>query len=343
MAALPVGQSVCVCGIGARTPLGFDRHSSAAAVRCGISALQIHPAYVDKTGQPMRLASGPGMDPWLPPTERILLLLSAAVAEAIAGVNAIMRTGAVPFLIGLPEPRPGLPTDIAERLTGHIRSGFEPTIFSNGHAAGLMAIEEGARLIAEDRASICLVASADSYLNADTLEWLDAGGRLLSAENRNGFSPGEAAGACLLASEAAAEAHELPILARVVSVATRIEEITIGMDAVCIGAGLTAAVSATAQLADHPVAAIYCDLNGERYRSEEWAYTLLRIQQAFVDAHAYISPADCWGDVGAASGPLYAALSIAAAERGYSKGSLSMLLAGSDGGYRSAAVIRNPS
>jgi 3-oxoacyl-[acyl-carrier-protein] synthase-1 len=333
---------VCICGIGARTPLGLDAPFSAAAVRCGISALQFHPACVDKAGEPMRVAGDAEMDPWLPAADRIATLLRAAVAEAMNGLSKIRRGARMPFLIGLPEPRPGLPADLAESLTTRIRSEFAPTILCTGHAAGLMAIEQGARLIASGKAPVCLVGAADSYLNPETLEWLDATGRLSSSENRNGFPPGEAAGACLLATTAVARSHGLPILAQIASTATTVERIPIRSQAVCIGEGLTVAIkAATAPLGNERIAATYCDLNGERYRNEEWVYALLRVQEAFVD-HAYVSPADCWGDVGAASGALFAALAITAAQRGYSRGPSSLLWAGSESGYRSAVALIVP-
>ena len=149
----------------------------------------------------------------------------------------------------------------------------------------------------------------------------------------------------MLATTAVARLHGLPILAEVASTATTIERIPIRSEGVCIGEGLTTAIKAVASpLGEQRVAATYCDLNGERYRNEEWG---LRVnakasQEAFVAAHAYVSPADCWGDVGAASGPLFAALAITAAHRGYSKGPISLLWAGSESGYRSAVALIVP-
>jgi 3-oxoacyl-[acyl-carrier-protein] synthase-1 len=288
----------------------------------------------------MRVAGDAEMDPWLPAVDRILTLLRTAVTEAMGGTSDVARNIKLPFLIGLPEPRPGLPADIARQLIGRIRSEFAPTVLCTGHAAGLMAIEQGARLVAAGKARVCLVAAADSYLNPETLEWLDATGRLSSSENRNGFAPGEAAGACLLTTSAVARSCGLPIFAQVVSTATTVERIPIRSEAVCIGEGLTMAIkAAAAPLGEQRIAAIFCDLNGERYRNEEWVYALLRVQEAFVDAHAYVSPADCWGDVGAASGLLFAALAIMAAQRGYSKGPTALLWAGSESGYRSAVAL----
>ena len=110
----------------------------------------------------------------------------------------------------------------------------------------------------------------------------------------------------------------------------------------CLGEGLTAVVASAASCLQRPqelITATYCDLNGERYRSEEFGYALLRTQGAFVKVHDYVAPADCWGDVGAASGPLFAVLAVASSLRGYANGAYPLLWAGSDGGYRAAVLL----
>ena len=126
------------------------------------------------------------------------------------------------------------------------------------------------------------------------------------------------------------------------SAATAIEPHPLRSTEPCLGEGLTAAFSAVIgnlQLPHEIITATYCDLNGERYRNEEFVYAMFRTQAGFVDANDYISPADCWGDVGAASGPLFAVLAIAARLRGYAKGAYPLLWAGSDSGYRSAVAL----
>jgi 3-oxoacyl-[acyl-carrier-protein] synthase-1 len=206
-----------------------------------------------------------------------------------------------------------------------------------------MAMQFAARAIAAREADLYVVAGVDSYCDRLTLEWLDQTGSLLSATNRNGFPPGEAAGACVLASSRAVRQYQLPVLAQVAAAATCVEPKTLRSAAVCVGEGLTTALKTACSVLDRPaevITATYCDLNGERYRNEEFVYTLLRVQDAFLDAHDYTCPADCWGDVGAASGPLFAALAVAAVDRGYAKGILPLLWTGSISGYRSAVVLR---
>lgn len=341
-------KTVCICGVGARTPLGLSALSSAAAVRAAISAVALHPIFIDKTGEKMCVAHDASLDPFILTIDRFATLLFASLQEALADAITLRGGAPVPFIIGLPEPRPGLPPDLDRMLARRLREEgiVRPTdpihMLPHGHAAGLMAIQVAAQKIMDGETEVCVAAGVDSYLNLDTLEWLDESGRLMSRENRNGFPPGEGAAACLLASRSAAERNGLPVLATIVAASTEVEPITIMAEGVCIGQGLSKTIqnlTRQLRLPEQRITATYCDLNGERYRNEEFTYTLLRTQEAFVDAHDYLCPADCWGDVGAASGPLFACLAIMASLRGYSKGPTPLLWTGSESGHRSAVLL----
>ena len=50
------GRDVWICRVGARTPLGFNAPASAAAVRGALSAISLHPIFVDKAGDSMGFA-----------------------------------------------------------------------------------------------------------------------------------------------------------------------------------------------------------------------------------------------------------------------------------------------
>ncbi|SAK72201.1 3-oxoacyl-(acyl carrier protein) synthase [Caballeronia glebae] len=336
-------REVCVCAIGARTPLGLSAAASAAAVRGGLSAVAMHPFLIDKAGAPMRVALDAAMDADAPIGLRMWSMLEPAVVEALGdGVPQRLRC-----FIALPASRPGLPESIGQMLAESVAHSFaldrsRIALLEHGHASALMALRLAARDIASGACDVCLVAGVDSYHCAETLEWLDREGSLISGQNRNGFPPGEGAGACLLATRSFAERGGLPILATVMAVATATEPHPIRCGRVCVGEGLSAAVRAAiggSCVDGRLVTATYCDINGERYRNEELLYTMLRTQEAFVDAHDYECPACCWGDMGAASGVLFAVLAICAGQRGYEKGPTPLLWASSDDGYRAAAVL----
>lgn len=99
---------------------------------------------------------------------------------------------------------------------------------------------------------------------------------------------------------------------------------------------------ASLRLPHEKVATTYCNINGERWRTDEFLYVPLRLHAPFIDANRYESPADAWGDVGAASGPLYVALAVASAERGYARGRHVLAWTSSDGGTRAAVTLTLP-
>jgi hypothetical protein len=162
------------------------------------------------------------------------------------------------------------------------------------------------------------------------MEWLDANRQLAGAVSRSGFVPGEGAAFCLLSNDNGLIRLGLQPLARVRSVAVGQEAKLIKTTDMCLGEGLTTCVrSAVGSLppSSERINEIYCDINGERYRSEEWGFVCLRLPEFFDDATAYHSPANAgatWARLGAAvCGP------GATFARGYSRGPRAMLWASS--------------
>src|SRR5690606_29155356 len=166
--------------------------------------------------------------------------------------------------------------------------------------------------------------------------------QLHSEENNYGFCPGEAAGFVLLARTETARRLNLVPLVTLVSVASDIEKNLIRTESICLGEGLSATFRSVAQSL-HPAEAIdriICDMNGERYRGNEYGFATLKTPGLCKNAAAFEAPADCWGDVGAASGPLYVSLVVEAEARDYARGPLSLIWASSEGGRRAAAIFR---
>jgi 3-oxoacyl-[acyl-carrier-protein] synthase I len=339
------GEEVCICGVGARTAIGLSADASAAAVRGGISGLKLHPSFTDQEYEPVSFAADPAIAPDVPLAERMLLMVHSVVEEVRSRIPPTIQIDRV--WLALPESRAGLPADLAQRLAAALSAASDfgraqVHSLSRGHASGLMALQAAAQVVAREN-EIALVIGVDSYHDATTINSLDLHRRLMSERNRSGFPPGEAGGACLLVRRDTAERLNLPALAHILAAATATEPHTLRSSEPCLGEGLTAVVASVAghlRVPEELMTTTYCDLNGERYRNEEYVYALLRTQQAFVDAHDYVAPADCWGDVGAASGLLFAVLAIVSSVRGYAKGTVPLLWAGSDAGYRSAIALR---
>jgi 3-oxoacyl-[acyl-carrier-protein] synthase I len=342
---------VYIVATGARTSLGVRAAPSAAAYRAGISGMGEHPFMIDRVGDPMPGALDVQLDPGLMGPERLLALAETALREACVPLkrDAQAHRLGLPLYLGLPELRPGF----TEQDAATIRSGLmrferlpitisEVNVYTQGHAAGLAALAMATEKIQQGACEACLVGGVESYFQPDTMEWLDANRQLAGSVSRSAFIPGEGAGFCLLMTERARTRMGLSALARVLAVATGRETKLIKTSDICLGAGLTSVVKiAIGGLSPSSgrINAVICDINGERYRGEEWGFVCLRLSQYFDDPIAYDSPADCWGDMGAASGPLFLMLACQAAARGYTKGPRTMLWASSEGGLRGAAVV----
>jgi 3-oxoacyl-[acyl-carrier-protein] synthase-1 len=296
-----------------------------------------HPFMIDQAGDPMPAAMDPRLDPALFGAGRFIELATSALKEVeAAGIPA-------PLYLGLPEIRPGF-TEQDARAIGSAISRSETNLFVEGHAAGFAAFQAAASRIQNGELKACLVGGVESYFHPDTMEWLDANRQLTGSVSRSGFIPGEGACFCLLMSASAASRRGLRPLAFVSSVSCSRETKLIKTEDTCLGEGLTSVVrEATShlELPHEAVTDIFCDINGERYRADEWGFVCLRLPLHMANPTAYDSPADCWGDMGAASGPLFAMLACQAWARQYANGSRTLLWSSSESGLRGAVLLES--
>ncbi|TPI65730.1 beta-ketoacyl synthase [Mesorhizobium sp. B3-1-3] len=343
-------DTIVVVGVGARTPLGFDASSSAAAVRAGISAIQNHPYMIDRFGEPMKVTRDIGIDVALAGAERAVEIAVSPAQDALRPLMASTRPTEVSLILSAGEARPGQPKGFAAQVNTKLRSRLSQKVVlegggstAGGHAGGLLAIYHACKTLREGKAQFCLAGGVDTYLEPETLEWLDENEQLHSEGNIYGFCPGEAAGFCLLTKLTTAGAYGLKPLLEIVGVSTASEENRIKTEAVVLGEGLGAAFRFLFEDAPvDPVDRIICDMNGERYRGNEYGFAVLRNPGRFKDAADFETPADCWGDVGAASGPLFVSLVAEAETRGYQTGPLSLIWASSENGARAATLLGGP-
>ena len=304
---------------------------------------------INQEGDPYVLAMIPSIEPAIIGVKRYIELVTPSIIEASTPLQHLSpEKREINVILGLPEQRPGIQDNLAERVassiksinTEHYKIKDVRTAFK-GHAARLKALESASRLLAEGKCEFCLVGGVDSYIDPDTLDWIEDNEQLNIPSNVWGFIPGAAAAFCLLFSTTIANRYQLPIKAQLLSTATAREENRIKTETVCIGEGSTSAVSGALQALPEGVKInqTYCDQNGEAYRADEFGFMLARLSENFIDSSEYVEIADCWGDVGAASGPLFISLLCAAVEKEYSNGNVSLLWSSSEGGERSAAIM----
>lgn len=341
-------RPVHIVGVGANTPLGRSAWATAAAVRAGISAMGEHPFMIDTAGESMKVVRAPWLEVDLGPAERMEALLLPAINEAleVVGKAGDLKIG---LALGLPAQRPGLPSDLVSTLHATIMQRYPArfagiAVFPSGHAAGLLGLEAAMKKLEQGAFDACVVAGVDSYLAPETLEWLEECDQLHGAgplNNAWGFIPGEAAGAVCLVRAEVLQRLGWESLARVLGVATARESKRIKTETVCTGEGLTQAFRGVLQALppNTKVTDVYCDMNGEPYRADEYGFTCLRTQELFESASDFVAPADCWGDVSAASGSLFLALATIAGRKSYAKGDCAFAWASSENGERAAALL----
>lgn len=353
MTPIAPGREVVIAGVGARTALGLSAPATMAAVRAGIAGFGEHPFLIDAAGNKLIVAREPALGIEVKGADRLAALaLPAAVEAATILRERKAKLPMLPVVVGLPPPRPGRPADaekvITERLRTDLREVANSVVVETitaGHAAGAMALEAGWKKIRQGASDFCLVGAVDSYIETETLAWLEKQDQIHGAGKLNnawGFVPGEAAGWCLLASREAGTKWQMPATIRVLAASATRETKLIKTSAVCTGEALTALFRQLASAL--PVGSrfeqVLCDMNGEAYRADEYGFATMRTGASFVDPTGFLAPADCWGDVGAASGPLFAVMAETSARKGYARGSLTLLWTGAESGERCGALLQ---
>jgi 3-oxoacyl-[acyl-carrier-protein] synthase I len=346
------GRAIQVVGLGASTPIGRSVWASAAAARAGVCGFSEHAFMVDTAGEPMRVARVASVGTRVQDARRYCQLLFPAMDEALARVRETIvrdrpRLG---LALALPPVRPGRPRDLGERLPRLVAQQYpglftDFSIFECGHAAGYAALDTALDRISCLTLDACIVAGVDSYLVPETLEWIEACDQFHGAGQQNnawGFVPGEAASAMVVSSQALAAKAGVDAYGEIAGVGLARETELIKTDGVCIGAGLTRSFRAALDTLSpgERIQNVFCDLNGETYRADEYGFTALRTKDRFVAATDFVAPADCWGDIGAAGGPLHAALGLIAHRKKYGNGPVSLAWGSSESGERGAAVVR---
>lgn len=328
-------DAICIVGAGASTAVGRGLFATAAAVRAGIAGFDEHPFMIDKHGEPMVVARAKWLDEDLPVEDRIVALGLESAQEALASAYSKKLSTGRDIIRGhwsfseenVPDAsrRQELVSRIVTQL--HLDS-FASDCFAEGHAVGFLALANACADLRARKAHFCIVGAADSWLSPERLEAIDMAGRLHSVNYSWGFIPGEGAGCCLVTTGARAKQFGLAPLAEVLGVGVGYETKLMGTQTVCIGEGLTEAFRQVLD-ARYRVSHCYCDLNGETYRADEYGFTICRTSEYFEDASKFTAAAECWGDVGAASGVL--ALNLAIAEGSFARASYGAQLAWASG------------
>jgi 3-oxoacyl-[acyl-carrier-protein] synthase-1 len=307
-----------------QTAIGLSLSSSSSAFRSGIPGFgRCEYLRRRKNGHAITLALIPTLPPDDFALERMKALGLEAAREALShSLDRLARhrecaTG-LPVFLSVPPPRPGLPEGSGKPLAQEIMSSLpigidreRSLLMETGHDGGLAVLGMAAAFLAAGLGPAFLVGGVESYKDIEMLHWLEELGRLKTAETPNGFVPGEAAGFLLVGTRRFASEIGARPLAEIAASARATEPSPWYMGEPIQGQGLTDALRGALDPrgdGGSAVAMVYADLNGESWRVDEWGYAYLRNAQNIQDPLDIKHPADCWGDIGAASGAVLAAL-----------------------------------
>jgi 3-oxoacyl-[acyl-carrier-protein] synthase-1 len=351
-----MNESPVIVGLGAQTPVGLNLPSNVAAVRAGVNCFQISDYLLGyKQGEPLKVSQLPTLSKDMAPFERMKSMALAAATEALEPwlQHPVQGTEELAIFLAVPSQRPGIQAGLGKQLIQEIIAGLpikadkrRCRLAVTEHEGGLAALGYAANLIRAGAGEAVLVGGVECYHQIETLHWLETQDRLKVEKEPNGLIPGEGAGFVLLCSAAVADRANLPVFAEMVAAGRGIEPRLRFSGEPTVGEGLTQAFQAMFSDPYCPqaqVRAIYCDLNGESWRVDEWCYSYVRTGTHHASPLDLHHPAANWGDVGAASGPLLVSLASFELVRYYEAQDLALVWAASDmQAYRSACLLRRP-
>lgn len=334
---------LAVLGIGLVSGVGLTGEESCAAIRCGINNFQ-ETRFIGSGGAWLVGSAVQLTTPWRGLT-KLAMMAATAVEECFAAAPD-EKPERIPVLACIAEPeRPGrfeaLPQVLLQDIEREIGFRLHPhsRVIQQGRVGGVVALLEARRMLAEGRANRIIVAGVDTYLTGPTLAAYDREDRLLRPDNSNGFIPGEAAGALLLATWQ--DGMAAPLLVRGLGFAREPAPRESGKPLRADGlvqaiGGALAEAGIALQDCDHRIA----DVNGEQYPFREAALAVTRLLRDRKVLFSLWHPADCIGEVGAATLPAMLAMLFAGAREDYLPGPVFLGHLGNDDDKRAAFVAR---
>lgn len=308
--------AVAITGIGLTTPLGSTFWTSAAAGLRKQTRWQEHETILvtdDQTGVTLRGATVSRV-----PKNQLDHLLDGQARAAALLAPAVQELFASPTAKDVRYPKCSIHSFLGgSMLEAAEHAARTPLLFHEDSGAAergrchfFEELMQAAERLLKRKSRWEIVGCVDSLCSVGRLRSLMIEGRLVSGRNAEGIVAGEAAGVFLLEHEDEARKRNAPVWATITGWGRASEANTL---APATGTALTEAFRqafATQNGEAARVSAIVADLNGERERALDWAYTHGRICSELGNEPALLHPADVTGDCGNAMGAIVLSAAI---------------------------------
>ncbi|MER8373596.1 3-oxoacyl-ACP synthase [Mesorhizobium sp. M1406] len=335
-----MNAAIDIASIGMVTAIGLDAPSACAAMRARLDGFQ-ETRFVGSGTDLLIGAPVPLPRSWIG-EKRMAHLAAGAICEAFESIP--QARGQTALILCLAEKdRPGNPTGDSARLLRSIAEivEIEPRMHSrvvaHGRPSGHVALAQARRMIVSGEVPYVMIAGVDSYLTAPAIAYYLGENRLLTADNPNGFIPGEAASAilCTQSQRGGLRLFGLGLSSEQASI-YNVKDLPLRGD------GMTSAYSMAFKETDIEMNRLgyrIADLIGEQYWFKQTALASLRLLRGRHDFQDLWSPGESLGNIGAAAVPLMIGMAFTAARKGYAAGTPVLIEASNDAGACGAAIL----
>jgi len=321
-------KELAITGVNAITAIGHDAAITAAAVRAGICRFSEFEDYLDGNDNPITVARIRGIEDDRDSVARMDATAALCLENLLNEYFLIgaRRPSQIHLYLGASsEERPGPRYEERcayplQRIVEEWAVKAELQAIPQGNASMHFAMIQAGQLLEHDPAALCIVGGIDSLIRDSTLNWFEQDDRLksISYGRQQGLIAGEAVGFMVIENPARARQAIRPILARITGLGLAEEPVPRASNATSRGTGLTDACrSALAGGKDTEIRYIFGDLNGENPRALEWCEAETRCFKSRDNLRELWTPANCYGDIGAASGTVLTTIATQGFVRGW--------------------------
>jgi 3-oxoacyl-[acyl-carrier-protein] synthase-1 len=350
-----VSNPVSIVAAGMVTAVGNTGAASAAAMRAGVRGVAQGKLWDYSAGDYLGVGR-PTLAQWWEGRDMLAELVAPAIDECLTAADQMLRLPPpmVPvILIVAPPDRPCRWPDLNQNVlddVGHKLGHRLPTgslLISEGRSGIVRALEQAA-LLFEHNNEACVIAGVESFLRmciADHYQLKER--RLLTQDNSNGLTLGEAGAAVLVTPR---QRHRGPQLTVVGTGRAHDPSGAGGNDKHPAKAtGLTQAIRqalAGARINYRAIDLRISDANGEHWKFKEVAFVGARLDRPRpagspprpLGLMDHWHPSEFIGDVGAAIGPVMLGWALHAGQKRYLHGPRVLIHASEDNGDRAALI-----